>query len=364
MKGSSWSVASALLFFSVVTNAGAPIRIPLVEGLLVTTAIAEPDGDYESHKQLLSRDGDAWRLGYSASVPQADGAPRRISSERILHDEDLRAARSYRSRFEDNAEEDYPGTTAWGPSAEVFTELKSAGSARFALIGEEQWLARALGGASASALDMAAALMANPNASFKGELRRTSTGTLDVLVNGAKQSLDVIEAAGRFVTKSGLTMEATLSFLDDVSNPIALRWRIGTTELRVVRIEVPVQKGELARELKSQRHIVLPGLLFDFGAASLRPESTAALPAIAEAIRSVPDAVLSLDGHTDNIGDAQRNQRLSLARAEAVRSALVRLDAKLAERLVAKGHGATRPVASNATLQGRAQNRRVELSLP
>ncbi|MDP3293593.1 MAG: OmpA family protein [Nevskia sp.] len=70
------------------------------------------------------------------------------------------------------------------------------------------------------------------------------------------------------------------------------------------------------------------------------------------------------EGHTDNLGNAAANQALSLARARAVRAALIGLDAGLAPRLGAQGYGTTRPQAGNTTLEGRAQNRRVELVLP
>ncbi|MBA4286851.1 MAG: hypothetical protein C0434_15105 [Xanthomonadaceae bacterium] len=338
-------------------------RIPLVAGLLVTTAVAEADGDYESRKRLLGRDGDGWRLGYDASLPGADGTPTTLRCERLLHDADLDAARTYRNRFEADTEEDYPGTTALGASRAVLAELEAGGAARFALVGEEGWLARAGAGAG-SALDFAAALMANPNVAFKGELRRQSTGSLPVLVNGRRVALPVLVASGRFTAKSGQFLDAELRLLRDPGNPLALQWRIGDATLQVVRIDVPAPQPALAQTLKAQRRAVLPGLLFDFGSARLRPESAAALPAIAEAIRSAPGGVLRLEGHTDGIGDGTRNQRLSQARADAVRAALIAVDGALAARLEAVGLGATRPLAGNDTLDGRAQNRRVELVLP
>jgi len=340
-------------------------RVLLAEGLLVTTAVAEADGDYESRKRLLGRDGEAWRLDYQASLPVPGGPPQQLTSERRLHDADLDGARTYRNRFEADTEEDYPGTTALGASRAVLAELEAGGAARFALVGEEGWLARA-GVAAGAAGDFAAALLANPNVAFKGELRRQSTGQLPVLVNGQPVALPVLIASGRFTARSGRAIDAELQLLRDPANPLALQWRIGDARLQVVRIDFPAPRPApaLAQTLKAQRRVVLPGLLFDFGSASLRPESSAALPAIVEAIRSAPAGVLSLEGHTDSIGDGDRNQRLSQTRAEAVRAALVAIDPALAARLRAVGLGASRPVAGNDTLDGRARNRRVELVLP
>lgn len=347
----------ALLYFATLMGAAHAAEVPLVAGLTVTTAIAEPSGDYESRKRLMAREGDGWRLSYSTSLRGDDGKPRALQSERLLHDADLASARSYRSRFEADVEEDYPGTTALGASTAVLQELLASGKSRFALVGEDQWLNRALAG-------FAGGLMAGGSVSFKGELQRQSLGSLSVLVNGAMQSLPVLVASGRFTAKNGQTMDAELQFLNDAGNPLALQWRIGKATLRAVRIDFPQAASTLASTFKQQQRVVLPGLYFDFGSAVLKPESAAALPAIIEAIRAAPKAALVLEGHTDSIGDGTRNQALSLARAEAVRAALIQRDASLAARLKAQGFGSSKPVAANTTLEGRAQNRRVELALP
>ena len=350
----------ALLFVAALIGAAqaadAP-RVPLVAGLTVTTAIAETSGDYESRKRLVAREDEGWRLSYSTSVPGADGKPRALESERLLHDADLASARSYCSRFEADVEEDYPGTTALGASAVVLQELLASGKSRFALVGEDQWMAGALS-------SLVGGLVSGGGMSFKGELQRHSLGSLSVLVNGAMQSLPVVVASGRLTAKNGQTMDAELQFLNDTGNPLALQWRIGKATLRAVRIDYPAAASALGNALKAQKRVVLPGLYFDFGSATLKPESAAALPAIIEAIRAAPKGVLTLEGHTDSIGDTLRNQALSLARAEAVRAALIQSDTTLAARLKAQGFGSSKPVADNSSLEGRAQNRRVELALP
>jgi len=70
---------------------------------------------------------------------------------------------------------------------------------------------------------------------------------------------------------------------------------------------------------------------------------------------------LQLEGHTDNIGGASYNVDLSKQRSASVRKALIEKYGIAAERLASTGFGAARPKASNDTLEGRAQNRRVEL---
>ncbi len=342
-------------------------KIPLLRGLIVTTAIAEPAGDYESRKSLSGREDGGWNLAYASSVPAANGRSRPLSSTRFLHDNDLAAARTYRNHFEDGADEDYPGTTALGASTAVLLELKSKSGARFALVGDPRWIGRALSADPTQAAigKLAGGFAASANVAYKGELKRRSAGSLSVLVNGQPQTLSVVIADGVFTAKNGASIRAELSLLDDPTNPLALQWRIGTTSLRVVRIDFPSKTtASLGDTLRRDKRVALPGLYFDFGSAVLKPESATALRTILAAIRANGAAKLRLEGHTDAIGDANANLALSRARASAVRAALVKLDAALTPRLQADGFGAARPKADNRTLEGRAQNRRVELVLP
>lgn len=100
---------------------------------------------------------------------------------------------------------------------------------------------------------------------------------------------------------------------------------------------------------------------FETGTAQLRDESSPLLRQVAEVLQQHPEIELcEVAGHTDNTGTAALNQELSQARAQAVLDWLVRHGIS-AERLTAKGYGATKPLADEATEAGRALNRRVEL---
>ncbi len=80
-------------------------------------------------------------------------------------------------------------------------------------------------------------------------------------------------------------------------------------------------------------------------------------------IRAKPGWLIVVAGHTDDVGDERANQQLSLKRAQAVRD-WMRDTGDVPERCFAvQGYGESRPVASNATAEGRAQNRRVEIRL-
>ncbi len=105
----------------------------------------------------------------------------------------------------------------------------------------------------------------------------------------------------------------------------------------------------------------LNNVFFDVDKSRILPTSEPELRRIAEAIQRYGISVI-VEGHTDNTGSDEHNKALSLARAESVRLALIRLGCR-PERLSAEGFGSSRPVADNSTPEGRQQNRRVELHL-
>jgi len=111
-----------------------------------------------------------------------------------------------------------------------------------------------------------------------------------------------------------------------------------------------------------KKRIVLRGVNFDFDKSTIRPDAEDILSEAARILREEPEIRVSVDGHTDARGTDQYNQRLSERRADAVRDRLIRLGVG-GSRLEAQGYGEERPVASNDSEEGRAQNRRVELNI-
>jgi OOP family OmpA-OmpF porin len=105
------------------------------------------------------------------------------------------------------------------------------------------------------------------------------------------------------------------------------------------------------------------GTLFAFDSAKLTPAAEKELAQLATEAKSLKQLNLVLvEGHTDNIGTAAYNKQLSIKRANAVRDALVK-NGVAADKIQAKGYGFEKPVASNKTKEGRAQNRRVEITI-
>ncbi|WP_296281777.1 OmpA family protein [uncultured Acinetobacter sp.] len=101
---------------------------------------------------------------------------------------------------------------------------------------------------------------------------------------------------------------------------------------------------------------------FESGKAVLTPIGTQILDEMVVALNKVQNKNIKIVGHTDSQGDAQKNQLLSLQRAEAVKQYLIAKNIA-ATRLTTEGLGATKPVADNATEDGRKKNRRIEFDV-
>ncbi|HEX5111599.1 MAG TPA: OmpA family protein [Saprospiraceae bacterium] len=101
---------------------------------------------------------------------------------------------------------------------------------------------------------------------------------------------------------------------------------------------------------------------FELGKATLKPESSTVLTQIAGILKKYPDYKISIEGHTDNTGSAEVNQKLSENRAKACYDFLASKGVPTS-RMSYKGFGQTRPIADNGTYSGRTLNRRVEFNV-
>ncbi len=113
--------------------------------------------------------------------------------------------------------------------------------------------------------------------------------------------------------------------------------------------------------LAATGHAAVYGIYFDTNKSDVKPESAQAIAEIAKLLKADPGLKLFVVGHTDGTGGVDANLRLSQDRAQAVIQALVAGHGIEAGRLRPFGNGPFAPVATNATEEGRAKNRRVEL---
>lgn len=117
---------------------------------------------------------------------------------------------------------------------------------------------------------------------------------------------------------------------------------------------------DFSQVISASGRYVSHGILFDTGNDRLKPESAAVIQSVARGLEANPGLKLLIEGHTDSVGNADQNLDLSRRRAEAVKAVLISQFKVDASRLTTAGLGATKPIDSNDTPQGRAQNRRVE----
>lgn len=173
-----------------------------------------------------------------------------------------------------------------------------------------------------------------------------------VMVDGGYVKVYVNETRVANVPQADLGRAALLrfDFVDVRETPIYLR-----------RIHIAGTDRTLYDRLISDGRVATQGIYFDTGSAQLRPESTPTLAEIADALRQNPALRLTVEGHTDNVGDPGANRALSEQRARAVIAYLGSREKIAAGRLEAAGLGDSRSVADNGTAEGRQQNRRVEL---
>jgi hypothetical protein len=210
-------------------------------------------------------------------------------------------------------------------------------------------------------------LFGSARAYFRGTLHRVEPTDVElpVLVNGMRTVLPTVHAAGTFTFGSSEPQKFEGWWLDSPDWPVTLHWVFGPASDLVTRIDWPTADAGLASQLASKScRAELHGIYFNSGSAVLLEESDPMLKQLSAVVKASPAAMLTIEGHTDNIGSADYNQKLSDARAAAVRDALVTRYGVPPGRLTAKGYGLTRPVETNATVEGRARNRRVELSRP
>lgn len=157
------------------------------------------------------------------------------------------------------------------------------------------------------------------------------------------------------VIKNGLETWVAVEAFNDGRN-----YQLDIIEKQQMQQEVVADASALQSGLQETGHVEVPGILFDTGKSVLKPESEPALAQVISLLQGTPSLKVWVVGHTDNVGTLESNMALSSARAAAVVKALVQKGVA-AGRLAPHGAGPYAPVASNATDEGRARNRRVEL---
>ena len=149
------------------------------------------------------------------------------------------------------------------------------------------------------------------------------------------------------------------------TKPTSLKFELrafkdGKERLFLSNLKVAEGGVDLRRKLLADGKISTNGILFDSGSANIQPQSMGVIRQIYQVLRQNKSLQLKIVGHTDSEGDEETNFRLSNERAEAVKNVLINIYEIDPSRLQTDGKGESEPVADNGTVEGKAQNRRVE----
>jgi outer membrane protein OmpA-like peptidoglycan-associated protein len=137
---------------------------------------------------------------------------------------------------------------------------------------------------------------------------------------------------------------------------------IGSEENPIVFKNIRIASGgnmNMIGKKFTESKIITHGINFDVNKATIKPESMGTLNMIVGILKDNPDIKFEVGGHTDTDGADDYNLKLSQQRADAVRDQLIKMGVD-ASRLSAKGYGETKPISDNNSLEGKANNRRVE----
>jgi outer membrane protein OmpA-like peptidoglycan-associated protein len=200
--------------------------------------------------------------------------------------------------------------------------------------------------------------------------------TVNVIVTDMKGK----PSKGEQILFRGNTDQKTFSGYSDIAGKFSLRLPVGdsytvkvksltdTTKYGIVNIPAP-GPGEFYTEpfkvnvkFEPAKTYTLDNVHFDFGKATLRPESFAELEELVSYLKNKDNIKVEIAGHTDNVGTDADNLKLSQQRAEAIRNYVVKKGIAPV-RILAKGYGASQPVADNDTDEGRQLNRRTEVRI-
>jgi len=345
------------------------------------------DLDQESWMQVLEVTPEDIRYKLKFSAPgnaKANADADKFNIERKVLRKDIEQSTRMTLLSSTTDPEVYAGQTFAETSAKALQLLNSGAEVPFVLgINTSSGFFAAMGASASSATSessgdslagsvvSALRMLGSGREYFCGNLRRVEAGPVPfpVVLDGVRTMLPAGQAAGAVAGTSSPATRIEFWWLNNPSCPLTLKWVSGNVFSQVTRITRPPGGGgeplaTMSASLDKSCHAEIPGIYFNTGSAQILDESRPALAAVARLIKQSGFSTLTIEGHTDNIGAPAYNQDLSERRAEAVRQSLVKDFTVPAGQLTAKGYGLTRPVESNATPEGRAHNRRVELTRP
>lgn len=351
--------------------------VPLKTGLMTVRATSQAAvGDHETTIKVEDLSAQGIELQYIYFGPPAGGAENSAADRstvqnfvttRTVLTQDIANAHEVQMYYSHQDPKVFPGTTSLDVSKEVFQQIKTKGETTFTYRVFQRQSAQAALGNLLSAIagggdSGAKSVPSNSMRPINCALQRAAAGDVafPAILNDKPVELPAI-----FVTCHSDNDNLQLYVLDDENNPIVLaeESKLGEFHSQVTKISFPEERSvnRIEQALQQNGRAQVYGIYFDFASATIRPQSKPVLDEIAKAMQDNPGWKLSIEGHTDNIGGDASNLELSKRRVVAVMKALTEQYHVAVSRFTTAGFGASRPVETNETLEGRARNRRVEL---
>jgi outer membrane protein OmpA-like peptidoglycan-associated protein len=355
-------------------------RIAPTTGLAMVQTLHFRGGDRESVVTIDDASPAGVRYLWRFVEVHATGDTLRETYARFVSTADLAEATRLHDLYTRDGPVEHPSYTAYTLSTAVYRQLRAEGSAAFQVMSPEPVVGA---GTALAAFGIGGARRVPVR--WRGSLTRASADIepFPMLVNGRRVTVPAMRLRGQFVARER-KWEPNVWVLADSAFPLILKISpsASNTEnvLQTVRIDLPDESalsgdkgkdrngqeagraGDVERALASACRVELPGIYFAFNSAVLDSASHRTIAHLAAMLERHPEWALTLEGHTDSIGGGgESNQLLSQRRAEAVLAGLTTRMGARARAIRAVGYGASRPREPNATIEGRARNRRVEL---
>ena len=378
--------AALLLLLSFAARSASPqqraLPLPLTTGAAIVQTLSFEGGDRESVHLVKLASQEGLRFEWGLIEVHATGDTIRQLLRYLEATADVASAHRLTVFYDPKGLEAHPGYTMHAVSRAVYYRLRSGVADTFQIMALER-----PAGTGGVAAGLGLHSHREMPVRWRGTLSPVGAGTIPfpLLVNGQRVEVPAIRVRGSFTARQG-HWEPELLVLADSTYPLILKWTGAFQEpgnvLQTVRIDMPTQAGPtggtsggghgngseggalgpmLERSLTSACRVELPGIYFAFNSAELDPASDRAITSVATILARHPDWTATLEGHTDSIGSAASNLALSQRRVEAVLRQLAEKHKVNPARLKTAGFGSARPRESNATIEGRARNRRVEL---
>ncbi len=328
---------AALCGLSLASHAQDAGPFSIHQGLKIERAYTSQYGPDAEELNLISQVTPQWfQIDYSDT--------RGITAKRRVRTIDRQTAPNYFIGFAKRLPLTVDGTTSLGISSQTLLQLRETGTAPLGIMYDQ-------------GLNV-----------IQGQLTLVKKVRMGVLVENQIVKFPALYARGVFRTGSRQGL-GEFYFLDNKNQPVTIQyniqfsWEDRPRTTRTVRVTAGASEYEaMIQTLGAYNSYDLYGIHFDFGKATIKPQTANVVANVAKALELNPNWTLKLEGHTDSIGGAAYNLKLSQQRANSVKNMLVRRFGIDPNRLQAVGVGQAEPKASNKTLQGRAQNRRVELT--